>query len=439
LQRSTGAQEKNMSAAPKSILTDVAPGAPMHEAMKRYWLPACLSNDVPEPDSDPIRLTMLDESYVCFRDTAGKVGILDENCCHRGASLCLGRVGNGGVQCIYHGWRYAVDGTILETPNVADSSVKERLRQPAYPVREVGGIIFVYLGPEGLEPPFPTLPFADLPAANRYIAITVASSNYTQVLEGLLDSSHVGVLHTDVLKRLAAGIGPMPVLGGRTRTQYGGQAADMAPKIEIQDADFGFRYAAIRQLRQADGEIRSLARVTAFAFPGVVYVPPGNIMLFTLPVKSDLTHTFHVYWDEGVEFDDERLRGLRKYYGIDEEGMREWGLGRESHHLPSSPNRDSMWHQDRAAMRRGESFTGLYQFMQEDCAVAASMGPIQDLRKQHLVAADMAVIHFRKVMVRNAEEVKAAREPGGLQPARPPEGVAGWTTAERPWQSWFSE
>jgi phenylpropionate dioxygenase-like ring-hydroxylating dioxygenase large terminal subunit len=411
----------------------------MHEAMKRYWLPACLSSDIPQPDSDPIRLTMLEENYVCFRDSAGRVGILDENCCHRGASLCLGRVGNGGLQCIYHGWRYAVDGTLIEAPNVSDPALKAKLRQPAYAVREAGGIVFVYLGPKDLEPPFPSLPFVDLPAANRYIAITVASSNYTQVLEGLLDSSHVGVLHTDVLKRLAAGVGPMPVLGGHTRTEYGGQAADLAPAIEVADADFGFRYAAIRKLRQPDGEIRSLARVTAYAFPGVVYVPPGNIMLLTLPVRSDLTHTFHVYWDEEAPFDTERLQGLRKYYGIDDEGMQKWGLGREFHNLPSSPNRDNMWLQDRAAIRRGESFNGLYQFMQEDYAVAASMGAVQDLRKQHLVPADLAVIHFRKIMMKNAEAVKSSKQPAGLQPVIPPAGVAGWITPDRPWQSWFTE
>src|SRR5271170_4822501 len=178
---------------PKSTLTDVAPGALMHNAMRRYWLPGCLSTDVPEPDSDPIRLTILEQNYVCFRDSAGRVGILDENCCHRGASLCLGRVGGGGIQCIYHGWRYAVDGTILETPNVQDDRVKSRIRQPAYSVYEEGGIIFVYLGPADQKPPFPVLPYRDLPASHRYLTITVASTNYTQVIEGLLDSSHVGV------------------------------------------------------------------------------------------------------------------------------------------------------------------------------------------------------------------------------------------------------
>lgn len=422
----------------KAVLTDVGPGMPMNQAMKRYWLPACLSADLPECDSDPIRLELLEETYVGFRDSNGRVGVLDEHCCHRGASLCLGRVEKGGIQCIYHGWRYDADGVLLETPNVADDRVRSRIRQRAYPVREEAGIVFVYLGPRELEPPFPEFPFAGMPETNRYVTISVASTSYTQVLEGLLDSSHVGVLHTDVLKRLAAGIGPAPVLGGHSRTEFGGQASDLAPKLEVQDAEFGFRYAAIRQLKQDDGEVRSLARVTSFALPTSIYIPPGNIIMIALPVRSDRTHLFHIYWDETEPFTADRLAGMRHYYGIDEAGMGPYGLSRETHDDPSSPNRSNMWKQDRGAMRRGESFNGLYQFMQEDYAVASSMGSIQDVRKQNLVPADIAIAHFRKLMVSNAEAVARGEDPIGLDPAVKPAGVANWTTKEHPWKQWFA-
>lgn len=428
-----------MSTSPKAILTDLTPGSPMNEAMKRYWLPACLTSDIAGPDSDPHRIVLLEKTYVAFRDSSGRVGILDEHCCHRGASLCLGRVENGGIKCIYHGWRYDVEGRILETPNVADDRIKNHVRQPAYAVREEGGIVFVYLGDQTAIPPFPKLPFADVPESNRYLTITVASANYTQVLEGLLDSSHVGVLHTDVLKRLANNIGPAPVLGGHSRTEFGGQSADLAPKLEIQDTDFGFRYAAIRKLKQPDGEIKLLARVTSFALPTTIYIPPGNIMLFAQPVASGRTHLFHVYWDEKLPFDQERLQGLRTYYGVDDAAMGEWGLSRETHDHPKSPNWANRWNQDRAAIRSGESFNGLYQFMQEDYAVAASMGSVQDVRRQHLVPADLAIARFRRLMVDNAKKVADGQEPIGLDPMVPPSGVAGWTTAERPWKDWFQE
>lgn len=405
--------------------------------MKRYWLPACLSADLPEPDSDPQRVVLLEESYVAFRDSSGRVGILNERCCHRNASLCLGRVGEGGIQCIYHGWRYDVDGRVLEMPNVQDPRVKERVRQRSYPVHEAGGIVFVYLGDPALVPPVPNLPFMAVAAQNRYVAISVASANYTQILEGLLDSSHVGVLHTDVLKNLADKVGPAPVLGRYTRTQFGGQAADLAPRLEIQDTDFGFRYAALRQIKQADGEIRTLARITAFALPTTICVPPDNIMLLAQPVSSGRTHLFHVFWDEDVPFDEARIEEVRAYYGIDDRAMDAWGLSRETHDLPDRPNWGNLWNQDRGAIRRGESFNGLYRFMQEDYAVASSMGAVQDVRKQILVPADLAIAHFRKLMSANAQAVAEGGEPIGLAPAVSPTGAAGWTTDAHPWRNWF--
>ncbi|HEY5271744.1 MAG TPA: Rieske 2Fe-2S domain-containing protein, partial [Acidimicrobiales bacterium] len=136
-------------------LCRVGPGTPMGAALRRYWIPACLSADLPEADSDPVRIRRVGEDLVAFRDTNGVVGILDEQCCHRGASLAFGRVEECGIRCLYHGWKYAVDGTILETPNMADSRYRQAIKAPAYPVCEVGDIVWVYLGPPELIPPEP--------------------------------------------------------------------------------------------------------------------------------------------------------------------------------------------------------------------------------------------------------------------------------------------
>src|SRR5437016_4734164 len=135
-----------LSEADNELITQVGPGTPMGEVFRRFWMPACLSQDLPGPESDPVRVRVLGEDLVAFRDVEGRVGVLDEFCCHRTASLTLGRVEGCGIRCIYHGWKFAVDGTILETPNVEDDRIKTRMKQPAYPTREAGGIVWCYMG-----------------------------------------------------------------------------------------------------------------------------------------------------------------------------------------------------------------------------------------------------------------------------------------------------
>jgi phthalate 4,5-dioxygenase len=424
-----------------AILTDVMPGAPMHEAMARYWLPALLSRDLPEPDSDPLSVKLLGRDFVAFRDTAGRVGLLNEHCCHRSASLCLGRVEGGGVRCLYHGWKYDVDGNVLEMPNVSDERIKARIKQPAYPVREAGGIVWAYLGPRELEPPFPEFDFLDLPLNNTFVEIVVASANYTRLLEGVLDSSHTGVLHTDAIADVRAGKGPAPVLGGHTRAAFGAAIAEnLAPRLEVQETDFGLRYAAIRDLVEPTGEASALARVSTFSFPACVFSPPDNILLFAVPVHNDLTNFYMIYWDPYREIGSgEALRELRSYYGIDDVAMDYWGLDRRTHHLPDRPNRANNYRQDRGRMRRGESFTGLHRFIPEDFAMAMSMGPIAHRPHEHLVHADLAIVRYRRLLIDNATRIRDGGEPIGLAPRHRPRAVAGYITPDRPWTALFTE
>ena len=144
-----------LTAEENEVLCRVGPGTPMGTVLRRYWTPAFQLGDLPAPDCPPVRVTILGENFVAFRDTTGRLGFLDEMCCHRGASLALGRVEDCGIRCLYHGWKYAVDGTIMETPNLAAPTFRERVKHGAYPVREAGGLAWVYLGPPGTDPPFP--------------------------------------------------------------------------------------------------------------------------------------------------------------------------------------------------------------------------------------------------------------------------------------------
>ena len=232
------------------LICRVGAGTAMGTAFRRFWLPALLSDELPAPDCDPRRVQLLGEDFVAFRDSDGKVGLLDEYCCHRNASLALGRVEHGGIRCIYHGWKFAVDGTVLETPNVADPSFKQRFKARAYPVREAGGLIWVYLGPATQMPAFPRWPFFDLPSPHLLPVYAVVNCNYVQVMEGLINSSHLTVLHTSPLK--TTGGSELDFAKKTAHLQF-----NAAPRIEAEETDFGFHYVA---MRPAFGESAMTAR-----------------------------------------------------------------------------------------------------------------------------------------------------------------------------------
>ncbi|WP_129778394.1 Rieske 2Fe-2S domain-containing protein [Peristeroidobacter soli] len=409
------------AAAHHELLTDVAVGKPMNQTLSRYWWPIALSSDFPTPDSDPRRITLLSRDFVAFRDTAGRIGLLDERCCHRSASLCLGRVQEGGIRCIYHGWKFDVEGRVLEIPTVKDPKVKDLRRQGSYPTREAGGLIWAYIGPAELAPAFPHHPFFDVPESHRFAEIVVASANFTRTIEGVLDSSHVGILHQDVASP--------EILN------------DLAPAIEVADTDYGFCYAALRQAVSAEGRPEIVARITAFALPTAVYVNASQkVLLISVPVHSDRTHFVMIFWDpdKALGVGEERER-LRKFYGIDDAGMDYWGLGRDRHDLPGRPNRDNNYLQDRAAMRAGKTFSGMHRFIPEDFGVAASMGPIADQPRQNLVHSDIAIIKMRRLLAENAKQVAAGNEPAGLRPALYPASITGRIATDQPWTTLLKE
>lgn len=403
----------------KQLLMNVMPGRPMHTLMRRFWLPLCLTSDLPDAGGDPMRITVVGLDFVLFRDGSGRLGLLDEACIHRSASLCLARNEGDGLRCIYHGWKYATDGSVTDTPNVADERFMRRVKQPAYAVREAGGIIWGYLGDPALEPPFPHYPFFDVPEENRYTALVVAEANYTRVVEGLLDSSHTGVLHQDALKNSApGGNGPHLTLGRTARAGLAKSVSkDLAPDIEVQETDFGMWYAALRDFTDESGAQQRVARVTAWRFPTSILSPGDNLMQLTLPVSNDRSHFFMVVWDTTQVINDGPLRDtIREYYGIDDEGLDRWGLGREFHDLPGRPSKENRWGQDRSLMRSGDSFTGIERFLPEDFAVSASMGPVELSPIEHLVPADLAIARFRRRLVDNAQRAARDEEVIGLDP-----------------------
>lgn len=168
-----------LSRKDNELLTRVDSGTPLGDLFRRYWIPALLSEEIPEPDCPPVRVRLLGEDLVAFRASDGKIGLLGEHCAHRGTSLFFGRNEECGLRCIYHGWKFDTDGNVLETPaEPAGSQLKNKVRHTAYPCAEAGGIVFTYMGPRETMPLLPNYPWLGVPPAQRYIAKSYLECNY---------------------------------------------------------------------------------------------------------------------------------------------------------------------------------------------------------------------------------------------------------------------
>src|SRR5438067_4559181 len=185
-----------LSAEDNALLTYSGPGTAMGALMRRYWIPCLLSSELPEADCPPLRTTLLGESLVAFRDSQGRVGLLDEHCAHRGASLFFGRNEECGLRCVYHGWKFDLEGHCVDMPNEpAESNFKHKIQHAAYPCEERGGVIWTYMGPAHKRPALIDLEWMRLPAGHSFISKTYEECNYLQGLEGGVDTSHSSFLH----------------------------------------------------------------------------------------------------------------------------------------------------------------------------------------------------------------------------------------------------
>ena len=262
----------------------VGPGTPMGELFRRFWLPAMLPDELPRPDCPPVRLRLLGEDLVAFRDTHNQVGMLNAHCPHRGASLFFGRNEENGLRCVYHGWKYDVTGACVDMPSEpAESNFKHKIRIAAYPTREYGGVIWVYMGPHDRVPELPELEWARVPDSHRSVSKWYQETNYLQGYEGDIDSSHASFLHTH--------LDPSASPGDNTiRADL--KAMDRAPTHVVSDTDYGFRYAARRRI----GDDLYNWRVTQALLPtysliGFLQFPAGGRAW--IPIDDERTMTFY--------------------------------------------------------------------------------------------------------------------------------------------------
>ena len=328
------------------LLCLVEGDAPMGQIMRRHWLPACLSEEVAEPDGDPIRVRLLGEDLVAFRDTDGRVGVLDEMCPHRRASLVLGRNEECGLRCLYHGWKMDVEGNVLEMASEpAESKMVEKVKHKAYPTHEEAGFVWVYMGPADEQPEFTAPVFQPTPETKVSISKVIVDCNWAQILEGAIDSAHSSSLHsTDMVPARIGGAEANDKLWLRPST-------DKAPRLQLQKTRFGFRYAALRR-PITDAKTHDYVRTTLFIAPYTVQIPPNNLYdIAILHVPIDDTHTaFHfIAWgDEATTPDTE---SWRKFLGT------QIGIDLDARFRKFRSRENNYW-QDRRIMQLGTATPG---------------------------------------------------------------------------------
>ena len=251
-----------LKAEDNEILTRVGPGTLMGNLLRRYWTPACLTAEIPEPGSPPARVRLLGENLVAFRDTRGRVGLVQENCPHRGASLYFGRNEGAALRCVYHGWAFDADGKCVDMPS-EPAPFCEKVRMKAYPVHESGGIVWTYMGPRETMTPFRDFGTDELDAGEVIATKQHSTCNWVQAMEGNIDTSHISHLHQ------WDGIDDIPD-DGSDKPGYPSNAMswkfwrhDRAPRLEVDDTWYGYRYAGIRTTPNGNTHVR----VTAYALP----------------------------------------------------------------------------------------------------------------------------------------------------------------------------
>ncbi len=380
-----------------ALVTQTGPGTPMGELFRRYWLPALLAQELPAPDCPPVRLQILSERMVAFRDTQGSLGLVDEFCAHRGVSLWFGRNEENGIRCPYHGWKYDVNGQCMEVPSEpAESGYCEKIKLKSYPMIERGGVIWVYMGPLEHKPPFPEFEFATVPPEQSYTSKRYQECNWLQAMEGGIDSSHVSFLHSGNLNT-------DPLFKGAKGNQY--NLNDRMPIFEVVESDGGL-YIGARRNAEAG---HYYWRITPWVMPCFTMVPPrGDHPIhghFWIPIDDENNWAW--------SFDYHPVRALSHVERSAMEAGKGIHVAVDTNHRPLQ-NKDNDYLMDRAAQKAGTSYSGIEGIGMQDASLQESMGPICDRTKENLVSTDNGIIMARHRLMKAA---KALRDKGTSPPA----------------------
>jgi phthalate 4,5-dioxygenase oxygenase subunit len=382
-----------------ALLTATGPGTPMGDLFRRYWIPALLAEELPEPDCPPVRVSLLGERLVAFRDTQNRLGLVEEFCPHRGISLWFGRNEESGLRCVYHGWKFDVTGQCTEIPSeAAADGYCNKIKLRSYPLVEAGGVVWAYMGPLDQQPAPPAFEWVTLAPEQRFLSKRHQESNYLQALEGGVDSSHVSFLHrgdlnTDPLHRNTAGA----KFARATNTVF-----------DVHESTGGLMIGA----RRSADPGTYYWRLTQWLMPWYTLIPPysGQALNGHAWVPMDDENCMAWTWT---------FHPTRALTDVEIQLMK-GGAGVHAEMIPGTfepvANRRNDYFIDRQAQKDGRYYNGVKGLAIQDAAVQESMGAVADRSNEHLVATDAAIIKMRQRLFDSSRAVQRGEEPPGLQP-----------------------
>jgi phthalate 4,5-dioxygenase len=383
-------------------LVRVGPGTPAGNLFRRYWQPACLSEELPAPDDPPVRVRLLGEDLIAFRDSAGRVGLVDAFCPHRCAPLFFGRNEAGGLRCAYHGWKFDVSGKCLDLPTEPPGSpMQADVRLKSYPTHEQAGVVWAYLGPRDRMPAPPDYEWMRAPSTHSFVSKTYEACNYLQALEGGLDTAHSSYLHN---------------LDLSDKNQL--RQRDRAPRLDVVRTDYGYYYVSTRKAG-ADG---SYVRLYHYVLPaqqmrgGVNGIGRRNEVPkldghLWIPIDDVQTNVYNWCYsaDPEIPISEEQRWAYEKGSGRGKDDLIPGTFT-----LKRNPSNDYLI--DRAMQKR-RSFTGIDGVNTQDFAVQEGMGPIVDRTQEYLGSSDRAIVALRNILLEAIDKVGKGEDAPGIDPA----------------------
>jgi phenylpropionate dioxygenase-like ring-hydroxylating dioxygenase large terminal subunit len=401
-----------LSREDNDTLTRTGPGTAMGRVFRSYWIPVLLSSQLPDRDGPQVRVKILGEELLAFRDSSGAVGLVSPRCPHRGADLYYGRNEAGGLRCAYHGWKFDARGECLDMPTIPPETavrMREKARITAYPAREWGDFVWAYMG-EGEPPALPQMEFAMVPASHRHVSKKFQECNWAQAAEGGVDTAHFSFLHQPVTssddeladKAARATRGYSKTTMSQDHVRW--MRDDTRPRYEVRKHGSGLVLGASRRAHEG----QHYWRIAQYLMPSHAYTPsaaPGETYHAQtwIPIDDENCWVFVFSWNPVRPLTQQERDGYRTGGAVYPEMDANW--------MPVR-NRGNEYLLDRR-LQKTENFTGIVGVSEQDAAIQDSQGRIADRTRELLGPTDLGVVQFRRLMLDAARSIAKGEPPPG--------------------------